>query len=77
MTDPALPVLYTSNKQEPNLTGYLRDLAQAQKKVQFDQKQQKQSKKAPVQSDDDADYGLSNEQIALIAAVLDPEGAVG
>ncbi|MCB9451856.1 MAG: NERD domain-containing protein [Anaerolineaceae bacterium] len=74
VSDPIFPVLYADSKQKPNLTDYLRDLAQSQKKAQFDQKQQKQSKKGASQSTDDADYGLSNEQIAQIASALDPEG---
>lgn len=77
VSDPLLPVLYTDSKQKPNLTDYLRDVAQSQKKAQFEQKQQKSSKKSAAKASDEAEYGLTNEQIALIAEALDPEGIAG
>lgn len=72
INEPALPVLYADSKQKPNLTDYLRDLAQAQKKVQ--PAPNPKQKKAPVRSNDEESGGLSNEQIARITAALDPKG---
>lgn len=72
--EPALPVLYADSKQKPNLTDYLRDLAQVQKKAQ--PAPNPKQKKAPVRSNEEENTGggLSNEQIARITAALDPKG---
>jgi len=67
INDPVLPVLYTDDKQKPNLKDYMRDLAQQQKQKSSND----QSRKKGKARSSDSGYAISPEEIEGLAEAFE------